>query len=289
MKFLSIRILITLLLLSYVANAQENYDLSTFLMKSTFKIEGQESMGTCFIIGEPLKEDPNKARFVLVTANHVLQKAKGDKVILHLRKKTGDMFSRVKYPITIRHDTKEMWIKHPEVDIGAMYVQLPKDIDIALLPTSFLADDDILGKYEVRPGDTVFALGFPLGQESNSAGFPILRMGTISIYAIIPTKTNKTFLFDFEVFQGNSGGPVFLVQENRIYGGGTHPGIVRLILGLVSEQRKLDIHVLTPSEASIREYPLKLGVVIHASFIKEIIELLSKSQTVEKKWACQLC
>jgi len=193
------------------------------------------------------------------------------------------MFSRVKYPITIRHDTKEMWIKQPEVDIGAMYVQLPKDIDIALLPISFLADDDILGKYEIRPGDTVFALGFPLGQESNSAGFPILRMGTISSYPIIPTKTNKTFLFDFEVFQGNSGGPVFLVQQNRIYGGGTHLGIVSLILGLVSEQRKLDIQVSTPFEASTKEYPLKLGVVIHASFIKDTVELLSKSETIQKQ------
>jgi len=55
MKWTRIQLLITMLLLSYVAKAQENYDLSTFLMKSTFKLEGQQSMGTCFIIGQPLR------------------------------------------------------------------------------------------------------------------------------------------------------------------------------------------------------------------------------------------
>ena len=267
-------LVIVMLLMTTTVFAQEDYDLATFLMKSTYKISGPDSGGTCFIIGRPMKDNPDRARYVLVTATHVLENIKGDKAIIHLRKKEKDAYKRIQYPLAIRDKGKALWTKHSQADVAAMYVSLPKDIDIILLSLKFLASDDTLQKFEIRPGDRLFALGFPFGQESNEAGFPILRTGTIASYPILPTKETKYLLFDFEVFRGNSGGPVFMIEKNRSYGGAIHIGTLRFIVGLVTQERVMQHYTRTPWEEKRETYPLKLGVVVHASLVKETIEQL---------------
>lgn len=229
-------LVIVMLVMTTTVFAQEDYDLATFLMKSTFKLSESGSEGTCFIIGRPMKDNPERAHFVLVTAAHVLENIRGDKVIIHLRKKEKDTYKRIQHSLAIRNKGKALWTKHSQADVAAMYVSLPKDVDIAILPLKFLASDDTLRKFEIRPGDRLFALGFPLGQESNEAGFPILRTGIIASYPILPTKETKHLLFDFEVFKGNSGGPVFMIEKNRSYGGSIHIGTLRFIVGLVTQE-----------------------------------------------------
>ena len=43
----------------------------------------------------------------------------------------------------------------------------------------------------------------------------IRASGRIASYPITPTSKTRTFLLDFEVFEGNSGGPVFLYERIR--------------------------------------------------------------------------
>lgn len=277
------RIIILLILVFFLSSsvyAQENYDLSTILMRSTFKIEGPcsegTSFGTCFIIGKPSKNKPNFSNYVLVTAAHVLKNIQSDTAILNLRKKENDTYSsKIPYPIKIRSDGKPLWKEHPNADIAVMYVNLRHDIDISFVPTDFLAMDEDLKKLEIRPGDELFVLGFPLGNEANYAGFPILRSGNIASYPILPTKATKTMLIDFEVFSGNSGGPVFLISQNRFYESSFHISeINRYIIGLVTQEFRYTEQTKTLYETKTTDLPLKLGVVIHASLIKEAIESL---------------
>jgi S1-C subfamily serine protease len=98
-----------------------------------------------------------------------------------------------------------------------MYVRLPTTADIDFLPMTVLASDKELEELEIHPGDRLFSLGFPLGVEANEAGFPILRSGNIASFPLLPTSKTKTFLFDFAVFGGNSGGPVYFEDVNRRY------------------------------------------------------------------------
>jgi S1-C subfamily serine protease len=243
-------------------------------MKSTYKITAANSVGTGFVIGKPSGRGDKSLYYVLVTADHLLKSVKGDKITLHLRKKTEDTYQRIEHTVRIRKDGKNLWTKHPEADVAVMYISLPKEADIALLPLTFLATDENLKAYEIRPGDQLFALGFPLAQEANEAGFPILRTGTIASYPILPTTKTKYFLFDFEVYKGNSGGPVFLIAQNRFYKGSTHIGIVRMILGLVSQERAVYEYRKSIYETEQKTHPLKIAVVVHATFIREAIERL---------------
>lgn len=273
---LTIPILISIVFffISFVM-AEETFEINTFLMRSTFKIIGENSIGTVFILGKPCKENPDKAYYVLITATHVLANMKGDKATLFLRKKINNLYEKLPWEISIRKEGENLWINHPEVDVSAMYIALPIDIDIALLPIGILADDETFNKFEIHPGDELLCLGYPFSAEANKAGFPILRSGKIASFPIVPAKETKSFLFDFEVFKGNSGGPVYFVQSTaRAYGGATHIGTIQFIAGLVSEEHIITEEITSLYEKQMKAYPLALAKVIHASFIKETIEML---------------
>jgi len=261
--------------------AEEHFELNTILMRSTFKIQGENGYtGTAFILGKPLKKNLNKPRafYVLITAAHVLENMKGDKATLFLRRKVGNIYEKIPYPITIRDANKELWVKHPEADVAAMYVSLPNNIDLALLPIDWLADDETFRKHEIHPGDELLCLGYPLTFEANSAGFPILRSGKIASYPIIPAKEVKYILFDFEVFKGNSGGPVYFVQSGRTIENRMLVGTIQFIAGLVSQEYLVPEKIKLLYEEQTRLHPLALAKIIHAQFIKETIGLLPEKE-----------
>jgi S1-C subfamily serine protease len=253
-------------------------------MQSTFKIQsvalpGQPpSLGVVFIMGRPnpVPNQPNRARFVLITASHVLEGIPGDMAILNLRRKSNqDDWERLPVPVQIRNGSHPLWMKHPTADVAVMYIGLPPGVSIPLASTDLLADDAMLERYEIHPGDTIQCLGFPFGQESSLAGFPILRSGRIASYPITPAAKTKTFLFDFPVFQGNSGGPVYMVDQSRAFQGSVNLGsTTQLILGLVIQETTHDEQLIGQYNAEIHRYPLGLATVVHASFIKEAINML---------------
>jgi S1-C subfamily serine protease len=275
MKKFMIAIIFTLSLsFMYDMYAQGEIEINTILMRSTFMLSREGSTGTAFILGRPSKVDKTKAYYVLVTAAHVLNAIRGEQAILYLRKPSGDTFLKTPVTIPIRRGTEKLWIQHPQADVAVMYVALPNGTDIQLIPTDLLATDDILKRFEIHPGDRLSCLGYPLMQESNEAGFPILRSGQIASYPLVPMTSVKTILFDFNVFEGNSGGPVYFIDSNRIYGGSTNIGQVRFLMGLVSEQRFAEENVQSLREIRKERYQLGLAVVIPAQFIQDTINLL---------------
>ncbi len=260
-----------------MAKSQSTSELNTVMMRNTYKIEGKEgSSGSCFLIGKPLKTEANQLKLVLVTAAHVLEDMKGEEATIYLRKQQKDnSFVKIPYIIKIRQGNNPLWIKNNAgIDVAVMYISLPKDIDLQLLSTNMFADDKVLTDFEIHPGDEMVCLGFPFGAEANKAGFPILRSGKIASYPLVPTKENESFLLDFEVFKGNSGGPVYFVDSNRNYAGSTHIGKIQFIAGLVSKEHNVTETIKSLYEKKELTHPLALAVIIHASHILETIKQL---------------
>jgi hypothetical protein len=75
-----------------------------------------------------------------------------------------------------------------------------------------------------------------------------------------------TFLLDFSVFPGNSGGPVFVSRSTKVQPGMTQvsdkPQDPGFIAGLLTQQVELN------SER------LEIGIVTHAKYIRETIDLM---------------
>lgn len=245
-------------------------DINTILMKSTFKLVGINGrVGTCFVIGKESAVNGNKAfRHVLITAAHVLDGMPGDSCKIILRKKEKDSYTRIETELKIRDHGFYLYVKHPTADVAAMYVNLPQDPDRIVLHEGLLATDNAIEEYEIHPGKEVLAVGFPYAFEGNAAGFPIIRSGRISSYPILPTKAVQTFIVDFNVFGGNSGGPVYLYDPDwhkRGTGRIVSPVQVHMVMGLVSSQ------VIINNAAQDR---LGLANVVNAAMIKETIDLL---------------
>jgi hypothetical protein len=203
---------------------------------------------------------------VLVTTAHVLTDIKGDSATLTLRiKKPSAPYERAAHKIAIRQDGAGLWKQHPSADVAVMYVSLPDNLAAELIPQDFLATDADFEKYEFHAGDEVFTVGYPYGLESTSFGFPVLRSGRIASHPLTPSASLKSFMVDFTVFGGNSGGPIFINQLGRHYASAVHlDERVFRILGLVSSQ----MTILATGER------LNVAEIVHASFIRETIALL---------------
>ena len=105
---------------------KEAFELNTVLMECTFELEGrtvqgQDTIGTGFVMGRPIPNTPGKGRFVLITAGHVLYEMAGDNAILHLRRKLGENnWVHAPIPIAIRANGKPLWTKHPDADVAVI-------------------------------------------------------------------------------------------------------------------------------------------------------------------------
>jgi hypothetical protein len=156
-----------------------------------------------------------------------------------------------------------LWTHHPSRDVAAIAINAPEAFAKAAIPEDYLAADDTFSKYQVGAGDQMMTLGFPRGLAANAAGFPILRAGRVASYPIAPAKIFPTFLLDFSVFPGNSGGPVFMSGPGRhVSDDGKGGQDVEFIAGLLTQQVELN------SER------LDIGIVTNARFIRETIALI---------------
>lgn len=243
------------------------FDLSMELIHATVQLEqplgdGTRTVGTGFLINDV---GPNgQPHTVLVTANHVLAKMPGGEARIGYRVENPDgSWSYTPQTIRIR-DPKggKLWTQHPSRDVAAISVTAPPEFAKAAIPKTWLAQDETFNQLQVGAGDEMMALGFPRGLAANQAGFPILRSGRVASFPVAPAKIFPTFLLDFSVFPGNSGGPVFMAQNPRrhVVAAGAEPP--QFIAGLLTQQVELN------------NERLEIGIVTHARYIRETIDLL---------------
>jgi S1-C subfamily serine protease len=145
--------------------------------------------------------------------------------------------------------------------VAAISITAPAAFARAAIPLAWLAGDEALGKAQIAPGDEMMTLGYPQGLSANTAGFPILRAGRVASYPLGPSRAFPTFLLDFRVFPGNSGGPVYLDREAGTEGAATgpHPPV---IAGMLTQQVEVD------------SQNLGIGIVTQAEFIRETVAQL---------------
>lgn len=259
---------------SHAQKETSDYWLSTLLMESTYKLSGSKSFGTAFVMGKRGQNNPQRSFFVLVTAAHVLEDIKEDSAMLSVRKKLADgSWVRVDSKFLIRRIGKPLWTRHPDADIAAMYVPLPVDVH-PTLDVSFLGTDKMFEDADIHPGEELHCLGFPLGVESNDTGFPVLRSGKVASYPLLPSRKTRTILFDFQVFPGNSGGPVFIMKRLRAGGGNLSFGNWQFIVGLVSKQRLLLTRTQDPFKITEEKHSFGLGEIVLSELIRETVDML---------------
>ena len=239
-------------------------DMAVDLMSATVQLEhpignGTRTVATGFLVSDPTPD--GRPRVVLVTADHVFEGMAGDEATVGYRVQGPDgnwSFAPQKLPI--RAGGRPLWTRNPSRDVAAIVISAPPAFAKAAIPLAWLASDDTLAKYQLAPGEEMMTLGFPQGLSANPAGFPILRAGRVASYPLGPSTAYPTFLLDFRVFPGNSGGPVWLDEPQT-------PGVAdgekaHFIAGLLTQQVEKG------------DQNLGIGIVTQAQFIRDTLSLL---------------
>ena len=116
-------------------------------------------------------------------------------------------------------------------------------------------------------------VGFPHAAQfqPSEAGFPVVRLGCIASYPMMPVTEHPTYLVDFNTFEGDSGGLVYWMGGSE----DDRKTVVK-VLGLTQGQHFLDEKYKVIYQSGHIRKRLGLGIVVHAQTIRETIDGLSR-------------
>ena len=245
------------------------FDFTTAMIQATVQVEqipggsAPVIVGTGLLVSDPLPD--GTPRIVLVTARHVIERIGGVQLQIGLHLQSPDGAWRRDWQIEPTADgDRLLWARHPVYDVAVLPLQVPPEVAAAAIPVSWLADADTFAAQGLAPGDAMEALGYPEGLASDPRGFAILRVGHLASYPLTPV-TEGTFLLDFPVVSGNSGGPVFVtrrISRRPDVVGAQGPQPDEYVAGVVAQQ-------IVPGGQSI-----SLGLVVHALYVRQTLQLL---------------
>ncbi len=236
----------------------------TDLVMATVRLSNLKSTATGFVLVRPRAGGEAGEQHLLITAAHVLEMSDGEEMTVNYRRKTGeDVFAKAPAPLRIRSEGKPLWQRHAKQDVAAMAIEPPAGVELPHLTADLLATaDDLRG---IEPGDLVRCVGFPHATvfEPNQASFPVVRLGCVASYPLLPVEKEPTFLVDYNTFEGDSGGPVYWKRGN---------GDASLkILGLVQGQHFFNQRFEFTYESGEFRKQLGLAIVTQAEAIRETI------------------
>ncbi len=236
------------------------------------------------LVGEGAEISDRKYRLYLVTNRHVFE----GKDVAMLRFNPSDNLAAKVYDLQLRNaEGQAQWQRHPDdaVDLAVQSINaelLRKDgiqfsffaSDSHILPFSKAADEGL------SEGDSVFVLGFPLGQVGKERNYVIVRQGVIARVRDALAGTSQEFLVDASIFPGNSGGPVVTRPEAMAIEGTRSSGKAWLI-GVVSSYvpyQDVAISVQTDRPRVIFEENSGLAAVIPIDKALEVIGIEESKQ-----------
>lgn len=233
-------------------------------LEGTARVYKGQTSGTAFIVSV---KDGGKTHSLLVTAAHLFEQIQGKDCTLVLREKSGNTFKRLEVTVPVLDGEKKRWMRHPDVDVAAMEVELPAGANVTPFGYEKIADAKWAEGATTRAGSDVFVPCFPAKLEANESGWPVLRRGTIASHPLTPLTQAKTMLVDYTHFGGDSGAPVVVCD-------GDEPLVVGLVIAM---QRQTD-RTTSPFEERTVHTPLGLAIAVQAPLIRETVEALLRQE-----------
>ena len=241
-------------------------------------------LGTGFIVGLPLKSDPTKVNFAVVTARHVLDpewdgcnRTNPDAVYLRVNKRNydadGDQ-SGVEYLLLrLTIDGRKTWFAHTDerVDVAVIAVNAKKlsEYDTSFIRLRDFGTEEEIQKHGIGVGDGTVSAGVVQALANVNRNYPAFKFGKISSVleepvqtrccpsSECPVKLRLLWFVDANFIPGNSGSPVFLLPIEISLGAGLeYTGPRPMLLGVLAS-------IIAPAD---------LGGMVPVEYIFEVIE-----------------
>lgn len=255
--------LMTLLIVSTTALPAKEIT-STDLVMATHRLEHPDTSGTAFLVA---RDDPNESgarQLLLVTAAHAFAGMKGETTTLVLREQNPEGAWKAKpHKIAIRKGNKELWVQHEQEDIAVLLLDLPDHLRVDPLPIEIFATADQWNTDPPEPGSFIRCIGYPHAPifKPNPAAFATTRLGCVADFPLKPIAEHPKFLVDFNIFEGDSGGPIYTRDAE---------GNVKII-GLVHGQHFIDERFKNIYAEGMTRKRLGLAIIENSAVILETI------------------
>jgi hypothetical protein len=172
-------------------------------------MEGEQVGGCGFFATVESKQIPAITHLYAVTNAHVVRNA--DNLVLRINTKSG------KGVETINTESRR-WVCHSDGDdVAVLHLGgvIKDDLKVFGIGTTVFANEEILQKLKLGPGDEVFMVGRFVNHEGKQRNLPSVRFGNIAMMPLEPIIMPKTgirqeaFLVEARSLPGYSGSPVF--------------------------------------------------------------------------------
>jgi len=247
----------------------------TTVLWATVKVVNPGSTATAVLVRS------SEGKPVLLSANHVFAAMQGDEctVVLHCQDESGRFRTNPK-PLAIRREGRPLWRRHPTADLAAIPVPFSDEDNLAVLPWESLATAEDLGRLALQPGDLVRGIGFPHGNafKGSPLDFGVVRLGCLAGYPFLPIEPGRTFLADMNIFEGDSGGPVYVWDLQNSDGVDRGPKKDGLILGIVVAQHFIDEEYKLIYGSGKYRHRMGFAIVAPAPFAREAVESAVKEE-----------
>lgn len=220
---------------------------------------GGRSM-TGFIVA--ISDPEGKPIHLLVTAAHGFLETKEPNcsVIFRVIGENKEI-KRFEKSIPIKAEDKPLWVKHPNLDVAILPIELPENAVLKPFSSEQIASSELIEQGKVHVGQDVYIPCYPVKIESNPMGWAVLRKGIISSHPLTPVEKIRAFLVDYSTFGGDSGAPVVALVDGK-------PIVVGIVVGMM---RQTDVTKI-PFEERVVHTPIGLAIAVQAHFIHEMIE-----------------
>ncbi len=240
-------------------------------LEATFRITNKRTSATAFLVWPEQAGGTEGSRPVLVTAAHSLEGMTERTCTLVVRVRNDDAtYARREIDIALRDGDKQLWVRHPGLDVAVLLIDLPEGTAARPLQFGQLADVSFVEERKVRAGSDVYIPGYPATLEGNDAGWPVLRKGVVATHPLVPIDSAQRMFVNANTFGGDSGAPVILANGNDA-----------VVVGIVTGMQRQTSRSNMPFEERVSHMPMALAITVPAPFIRQTIELLGKGEDRE--------
>jgi hypothetical protein len=159
------------------------------------------------------------------------------------------------------------------VDLAAMPVVLPNDLQVVDIPVDNFATKDFMSSNRIAEGSPIILSGFFYQFSGDQRFQPIVREGILSMVPDEPIKTTtgklgNVYLCDAHIFGGNSGSPV-MVTGDWLGIGGYH--LLGVISGYYFEDENFNLEIATTIKGVARANS-GIAMVVPVDYLKVLLD-----------------
>jgi hypothetical protein len=168
---------------------------------------GEHIGGSALLAACRLSDESPYAQLYVITNRHVIEDLNSRTIAIRFNSADGKT--------NVIQTASSVWIKSFGDDLAVLPIDLSNsDCKGTVIPDSIFLTENLVGLYDIGPGDETFMVGRLITHDGKQQNTPLVRFGNISMMPLEPIHSKDgdqiAFLVECRSLSGFSGSPVFV-------------------------------------------------------------------------------